>query len=153
MAAHKWEKHTINLIYGSDLDMKFKISPNKSHMVRHVFQRANELRMEVLNLIDENQQMKENIAKLQARLSGDRTDDDVIREMRLETGQTFFESYAPDWIPKEEEEWFVIIVKDRKRNIILIKLFVDVKKNDLWSNFERYNGEVPLDWISSNGIH
>ena len=67
--SQKWVKHTINLLYGSDLDMKFKISPNKSHMVRHVFQRANELRMEVLNLIDENQQMKENIAKLQARLS------------------------------------------------------------------------------------
>jgi regulator of replication initiation timing len=101
MAAQKWEKHTINLIYGSDLDMKFKISPNKSHMVRHVFQRANELRMEVLNLIDENQQMKENIAKLQARLSGDRTDEDVIREMKLDPSQTFFEAYAPDWIPKD----------------------------------------------------
>ena len=100
----KWVKHTINLIYGSDLDMKFKISPNKSHMVRHVFQRAAELRMEVLNLIDENQQMKENIAKLQARLSGDRTDEDVIREMKLDASQTFFESYAPDWIPKESEE-------------------------------------------------
>lgn len=91
MAAQKWEKHTINLIYGSDLDMKFKISPNKSHMVRHVFQRAAELRMEVLNLIDENQQMKENIAKLQARLSGDRTDEDVIREISLDPGQTTFE--------------------------------------------------------------
>ena len=89
--SQKWVKHTINLIYGSDLDMKFKISPNKSHMVRHVFQRAAELRMEVLNLIDENQQMKENIAKLQARLSGERTDEDVIREFELADGQTFFE--------------------------------------------------------------
>ena len=89
--SQKWAKHTINLIYGSDLDMKFKISPNKSHMVRHVFQRAAELRMEVLNLIDENQQMKENIAKLQARLSGERTDEDVIREFELADGQTFFE--------------------------------------------------------------
>ena len=60
-------------------------------MVRHVFQRAAELRMEVLNLIDENQQMKENIAKLQARLSGERTDEDVIREFELADGQTFFE--------------------------------------------------------------
>ena len=67
MAAQKWEKHTINLIYGSDLDMKFKISPNKSHMVRHVFQRAAELRMEVLNLIDENQQMKEQWKKPRQR--------------------------------------------------------------------------------------
>ena len=66
--AQKGVKHTINLRYGSDLDMKFKISPNKSHMVRHVFQRANDLRMEVLNLIEENQDMKNNIAKLQARL-------------------------------------------------------------------------------------
>ena len=89
--SQKWAKHTINLIYGSDLDMKFKISPNKSHMVRHVFQRAAELRMEVLNLIDENQQMKENIAKLQARLSGERTDEDAIREFELADGQTFFE--------------------------------------------------------------
>ncbi len=64
----KWVKHTINLRYGSDLDMKFKLSANKSHMVRHVFQRANDLRIEVLNLIEENQEMKENIAKLQARL-------------------------------------------------------------------------------------
>jgi|TARA_R110002020_G_scaffold254392_1_gene468091 regulator of replication initiation timing len=64
----KWVKHTINLRYGSDLDMKFKISPNKSHMVRHVFQRAADLRMEVLNLVEENQIMKENISKLQARL-------------------------------------------------------------------------------------
>lgn len=71
--------------------MKFKISPNKSHMVRHVFQRAAELRIEVLNLIDENQQMKENIAKLQARLSGDRTDEDAIREFELADGQTTFE--------------------------------------------------------------
>ena len=89
--SQKWAKHTINLIYGSDLDMKFKISPNKSHMVRHVFQRAAELRIEVLNLIDENQQMKENIAKLQARLSGDRTDEDAIREFELADGQTTFE--------------------------------------------------------------
>ena len=89
--SQKWVKHTINLIYGSDLDMKFKISPNKSHMVRHVFQRAAELRIEVLNLIDENQQMKENIAKLQARLSGDRTDEDAIREFELADGQTTFE--------------------------------------------------------------
>ena len=89
--SQKWAKHTINLIYGSDLDMKFKISPTKSHMVRHVFQRAAELRIEVLNLIDENQQMKENIAKLQARLSGDRTDEDAIREFELADGQTTFE--------------------------------------------------------------
>ena len=91
MMPQKWVKHTINLVYGSDLDMKFKISPNKSHMVRHVFQRAAELRMEVLNLIDENQQMKENIAKLQARLSGDRTNADAIRDIPLGSGQTFFE--------------------------------------------------------------
>ena len=87
----KWVKHTINLVYGSDLDMKFKISPNKSHMVRHVFQRAAELRMEVLNLIDENQQMKENIAKLQARLSGGVEQTSAIREVELPDGQTFFE--------------------------------------------------------------
>ena len=105
MAAQKWEKHTINLIYGSDLDMKFKISPNKSHMVRHVFQRAAELRMEVLNLIDENQQMKENIAKLQARLSGDRTDEDAIREMELSPGQTTFkvESANEKWMREQKE--------------------------------------------------
>ena len=105
MAAQKWEKHTINLIYGSDLDMKFKISPNKSHMVRHVFQRANELRMEVLNLIDENQQMKENIAKLQARLSGERTNDDVIRETELHLGQTTFEMESANekWIREQKE--------------------------------------------------
>jgi len=89
--AQKWVKHTINLVYGSDLDMKFKISPNKSHMVRHVFQRANELRMEVLNLIEENQQMKENIAKLQARLSGGVEQTSAIREVELPDGQTFFE--------------------------------------------------------------
>ena len=64
----KWVKHTINLRYGSDLDMKFKLSANKSHMVRHIFQRATDLRMEVLNLVEENQIMKENISKLQARL-------------------------------------------------------------------------------------
>ncbi len=87
----KWVKHTINLIYGSDLDMKFKISPNKSHMVRHVFKRANELRMEVLNLQEENQLMRENIAKLQARLEGTRTDEDALREVPLHSGQTFFE--------------------------------------------------------------
>ena len=87
----KWVKHTINLIYGSDLDMKFKISPNKSHMVRHVFKRADELRMEVLNLHEENQQMRENIAKLQARLEGTRTDQDALREIPLHSGQTFFE--------------------------------------------------------------
>jgi regulator of replication initiation timing len=100
----KWVKHTINLRYGSDLDMKFKISPNKSHMVRHVFQRAADLRVEVLNLVEENQIMKENISKLRARLSGDRTNDDVIREIKLDASQTFFESYSPDWIPKVEEE-------------------------------------------------
>ena len=105
MAAQKWEKHTINLIYGSDLDMKFKISPNKSHMVRHVFQRANELRMEVLNLIDENQLMKENIAKLQARLSGERTNDDVIREIELDPSQTTFEIESPNekWMREQKE--------------------------------------------------
>lgn len=64
----KWVKHTINLVYGSDLDMKFKISPNKSHMVRHVFQRAAQLRLEVLDLSEEIQYLKEGIAKLQARL-------------------------------------------------------------------------------------
>jgi uncharacterized membrane protein len=91
LMAQKWVKHTINLIYGSDLDMKFKISPNKSHMVRHVFKRADELRMEVLNLHEENQQMRENIAKLQARLEGTRTDQDALREIPLHSGQTFFE--------------------------------------------------------------
>ena len=37
-------------------------------MVRHIFQRATDLRIEVLNLVEENQIMKENISKLQARL-------------------------------------------------------------------------------------
>jgi len=92
--AQKWVKHTINLVYGSDLDMKFKISPNKSHMVRHVFQRADELRIELLNLIEENQQLKEGVAKLQARLAGERTDVDALSDVTVDSlavGQTFFE--------------------------------------------------------------
>lgn len=109
MAQQKWVKHTINLVYGSDLDMKFKISPNKSHMVRHVFRRAEELRMEVLNLLEENQQMKENIAKLQARLSGERTDLDALSELVLpdiEAGrQMTFDVESPNekWIREQKE--------------------------------------------------
>jgi len=110
----KWVKHTINLVYGSDLDMKFKISPNKSHMVRHVFRRAEELRMEVLNLLEENQQMKENIAKLQARLSGanlplERTDLEALSEYVLpdiEAGrQMTFDVESPNekWIREQKE--------------------------------------------------
>ena len=105
--SQKWVKHTINLRYGSDLDMKFKISPNKSHMVRHVFQKMEQYRMEVLNLVEENLVMKENIAKLQARLRGERTNVDALSDVTVDSlaaGQTFFELYAPDWIPKEEEE-------------------------------------------------
>lgn len=68
MTEDSWVKHTINLRYGTDLDMKFKMSPNKSHMVRHVFQRVRELSEEVQMLREENQSMLEGIAKLQARL-------------------------------------------------------------------------------------
>lgn len=60
-----WVKHTINLRKGSELDMKFQISPNKSHMVRHVFQRVSELSREVEMLRVDNQKLLSNIAKLQ----------------------------------------------------------------------------------------
>ena len=86
-----WVKHTINLKYGSDLDMKFKMSPNKSHMVRHVFTRHEQMYAEIQSLLEENRSQREGIAKLQARLIGDRTNEDAIREMELSPGQTKFE--------------------------------------------------------------
>ena len=100
MAAQKWEKHTINLVYGSDLDMKFKMSANKSHMVRHVFTRHDQMYAEIQSLLAENQSQREGIAKLQARLSGERTDEDVIREIELDPNQTTFEIE----VPKKEDQ-------------------------------------------------
>lgn len=66
-ARHKtgWVKHTINLQYGSDLDMKFKQCGNKSHLVRETFKRLRELINEITYLREENQQLMSNIAKLQ----------------------------------------------------------------------------------------
>jgi uncharacterized cupredoxin-like copper-binding protein len=87
----EWVKHTINLRYGSDLDMKFKMSPNKSHMVRHVFNRVTEMHEEIKLLRDENQQMKENIAKFQARLQSTSISEHDIRSVQLEPGQTTLE--------------------------------------------------------------
>lgn len=96
--AQKWVKHTINLVHGSDLDMKFKMSANKAHMVRHVFKRAAELREEVLMLREENQVMLENIAKFQARLN-------ETPEMELHEGQTTFqvETENEKWIREQKE--------------------------------------------------
>ena len=67
-ARHKtgWVKHTINLQYGSELDLKFKECGNKSHLVRESFKRLRELSHEVTYLRSENQQLMSNIAKLQA---------------------------------------------------------------------------------------
>jgi len=89
--SQNWVKHTINLVYGSELDMKFKKSTNKSAMVRFTFTRANELYCEAEVLRDENKELRQNIAKLQARLSGDRTNEDVIREFVLDPTQSVFE--------------------------------------------------------------
>ena len=86
-----WVKHTINLKYGSDLDMKFKMSPNKSHMVRHVFNRVNEMHAEIQLLREENQSMQEGVAKLQARLESTPISEHDIRSVQLEPGQTTFE--------------------------------------------------------------
>ena len=67
-ARHKtdWVKHTINLRSGCDLDKKFKECGNKAHLVRETFKRMRELGHEVAYLRQENKQLMENIAKLQA---------------------------------------------------------------------------------------
>ena len=78
-----WVKHTINLRKGSNLDTRFKESGNKSFLVRETFKRFIELGAEVRILREENEIMRENIAKLQARL----VEDEVV-EAKMHPNQS-----------------------------------------------------------------
>jgi len=64
----EWVKHTINLRKGSSLDLKFKECGNKSHLVRQTFRMAAENHNALMHYREENDIMRANIAKLQARL-------------------------------------------------------------------------------------
>lgn len=80
-----WVKHTINLRKGTTLNQRMQECGNKSHLVRETFKRFIELKHEIDHLREENTIMRENIAKLQARLVED--EDKVI----MHPGQTTFE--------------------------------------------------------------
>lgn len=82
----EWVKHTINLRKGTPLDLKFQECGNKSHLVRQTFKRYRELKTAIDHYREENQIMRENIAKLQARL----VEDDQDRVI-MHPGQTTFE--------------------------------------------------------------
>lgn len=77
-----WVKHTINLRKGSNLDNRFKECGNKSHLVRETFKRFIELKHEIDHLREENTIMRENIAKLQARLV-----EDEVQEAKMHPKQ------------------------------------------------------------------
>ena len=81
----EWVKHTINLRKGTTLNQRMQECGNKSHLVRETFKRFIELKHEIDHLREENTIMRQNIAKLQARLVED--EDGVI----MHPGQTTFE--------------------------------------------------------------
>ena len=82
----EWVKHTINLRKGTTLNQRMQECGNKSHLVRETFKRFIELKHEIDHLREENAIMRQNIAKLQARLVED-YDEGVI----MHPGQTTFE--------------------------------------------------------------
>tara|TARA_Y100000592_G_C5454384_1_gene310525 strand:- start:1141 stop:1461 length:321 start_codon:yes stop_codon:yes gene_type:complete len=81
----EWVKHTINLRKGTPLDLQFQECGNKSHLVRETFKQYRELQTAINHYREENQIMRENIAKLQARLVEDQ------EEVIMHPGQTTFE--------------------------------------------------------------
>jgi predicted transcriptional regulator len=82
----EWVKHTINLRKGTTLNTRMQECGNKSHLVRETFKRFLELKHEIDHLREENTIMRENIAKLQARLVEDDEEKVIIHP-----GQTTFE--------------------------------------------------------------
>lgn len=82
----EWVKHTINLRKGTQLNTRMIECGNKSHLVRETFKRFIECKHEIDQLREENTIMRQNIAKLQARLVVAAGDDEVI----IHPGQTTF---------------------------------------------------------------
>lgn len=92
-----WVKHTINLRKGSNLDMRFKECGNKSHLVRRTFQAVFELKHELDHLREENTIMRQNIAKLQARLV-----EDEVQEAKMHPEQQTLDGNPK---PTELQQW------------------------------------------------
>tara|TARA_Y100001973_G_C5181020_1_gene324891 strand:- start:656 stop:985 length:330 start_codon:yes stop_codon:yes gene_type:complete len=82
----EWVKHTINLRKGTSLNQRMEECGNKSHLVREAFKRLKACKIELDDLREENTHLRQNIAKLQARLF-EEDEDRVI----MHPGQTKFE--------------------------------------------------------------
>lgn len=78
----QWVKHTINLRKDTTLNQRFQECGNKSHLVRETFKRFIELKHEIDCLREDNTIMRQNIAKLQARLV-----EDQVQEAKMHPEQ------------------------------------------------------------------
>ncbi len=81
-ARHKgpWQKYTINLRGGTELQMKFENSRNRSAMVRDVFKLFNQNYAELTVARKKIEELERTVQKLVGRLNGTRTNDDVREE-------------------------------------------------------------------------
>jgi regulator of replication initiation timing len=93
----EWVKHTINLRKGTTLNTRMQECGNKSHLVRETFKRFLELKHEIDHLREENTIMRENIAKLQARL----VEDEVV-EAKMHPDQSTLDGKPK---PTALEQW------------------------------------------------